>query len=256
MRRIIVTAGGTRERIDNVRSITNLSTGDLGSRIADRLLEKMDKPGDRLYYLHGRGAVLPKTRKDSLHPVPIEGTLELLSEMEKLLNSGTIDAVIHAMAVSDYRVAAVSSLDQMAEAIAQSDSRDKGHLEHLLMEARLSETGKISSELPHPVLILERNPKVISRIKELSPDTVLVGFKLLSGVAQEELLEVGYQLLQKNHCDFVLANDTDTAFHGKHTGYLIAADRSILPLEGKDRIAEGIVSAIWPRFLTRNNFVK
>ena len=247
MKQIIVTAGGTRERIDNVRSITNLSTGDLGSRIADQLLAKLDQPGDRLYYLHGRGAVLPKTRSEALILVPIEGTIELLTEMETLLASGRIDAVIHAMAVSDYRVAAVSSLDQMAEAIARSDSRDQADLEKILLEARLPETGKISSDLAHPVMILERTPKVIGRIKKLSPDTLLVGFKLLSGVPLEELIEVGVHLLQKNCCDYVLANDTSTAFHGEHRGYLIAPDGSTLELDGKDRIAAGIVETIWPR---------
>ena len=51
-------------------------------------------------------------------------------------------------------------------------------------------------------------PKVISGIRQTSPDTLLIGFKLLSGVPHEELIDVGYRLLQKNDCDFVMANDS------------------------------------------------
>ena len=40
-----------------------------------------------------------------------------------------------------------------------------------------------------------------------SPDTILVGFKLLSGVPHEELIDVGYRLLQKN--DYTI----DDLFH-------------------------------------------
>ena len=38
--RILITAGGTSEKIDSVRSITNHSTGSLGKAIAEELLEK------------------------------------------------------------------------------------------------------------------------------------------------------------------------------------------------------------------------
>ena len=36
---VVVTAGGVREKIDNVRSITNSSTGKLGHLIVDKFLE-------------------------------------------------------------------------------------------------------------------------------------------------------------------------------------------------------------------------
>ncbi|MGZ7242311.1 phosphopantothenoylcysteine decarboxylase domain-containing protein, partial [Streptococcus pyogenes] len=36
--KILITSGGTRESIDQVRSITNHSTGQLGKQIAERFL--------------------------------------------------------------------------------------------------------------------------------------------------------------------------------------------------------------------------
>ena len=38
MQKIIITAGGTSEKIDNVRKITNSSTGKLGKLIAEHLM--------------------------------------------------------------------------------------------------------------------------------------------------------------------------------------------------------------------------
>ena len=37
--KIIITAGGTSEKIDNVRKITNSSSGKLGCTIANKLIE-------------------------------------------------------------------------------------------------------------------------------------------------------------------------------------------------------------------------
>ena len=60
------------------------------------------------------------------------------------------------------------------------------------------EGNKISSSIEDLTIIMQRSPKVISGIKKWSPDTVLVGFKLLSHVPHEELIQVGQALLQKN----------------------------------------------------------
>ena len=42
MKKVIITAGGTSEKIDNVRKITNSSSGKLGMIIAEHLLEEND----------------------------------------------------------------------------------------------------------------------------------------------------------------------------------------------------------------------
>ena len=40
---IVITAGGTSERIDNVRKITNSSSGKLGSMIGDKISELINE---------------------------------------------------------------------------------------------------------------------------------------------------------------------------------------------------------------------
>ena len=42
MKKIVITAGGTSEKIDNVRKITNSSSGKLGMTIANHLLKEND----------------------------------------------------------------------------------------------------------------------------------------------------------------------------------------------------------------------
>ena len=44
--------------------------------------------------------------------------------------------------------------------------------------------------------------EVIGEIKKLSPETQLIGFKLLDGVSYEELIEVATKLREKNKADY------------------------------------------------------
>ena len=54
--KIIITAGGTSERIDDVRTITNSSTGRLGYAIGEAFAKKSGDELERIYYLHGTRA--------------------------------------------------------------------------------------------------------------------------------------------------------------------------------------------------------
>ena len=58
-------------------------------------------------------------------------------------------------------------------------------------------------------------------IRDKQPQTVLVGFKLLVNVSQEELVQVAQAALVKNRCDFVLANDLMNVHETEHEGLLI-----------------------------------
>ena len=160
-------------------------------------------------------------------PVPIEGVRDLEAELKRILTEEKIDAVVHAMAVSDYMVKEVTTLEKIK-------SGDSSRLEG----------NKISSSIEDLTIIMQRSPKVISGIKKWSPDTVLVGFKLLSHVPHEELIQVGQALLQKNDCTFVLANDLAEIGGGRHRGYLIHRDGSYDTMETNEEIAEKIVQRV------------
>ncbi len=225
--KIVITAGGTSERIDDVRTITNSSTGSLGFAIGTAFAaeEKVEK----IYYLHGKRAVWPENEK--VVPIEIGGVLDLQESLTKVLTEDKIDAVIHAMAVSDYMVHQVTTLDKLM------GTEDPEHAQDL--------TGnKISSDIDDLIIHMKRSPKVIRIIKELSPETTLVGFKLLSGVPHEELIDVGYRLLQKNKCDFVMANDLREIGGGMHKGYLIHTDKTYDSMNTNEEIAAMIVRRI------------
>lgn len=227
--KIIITAGGTSEKIDDVRTITNSSTGRLGFAIGTAFAEKYGEKIDTIYYLHGLRAAYPVHAK--VQPVAIGGVMDLQRELQRLLSEETIDAVVHAMAVSDYIVNEVTTLDKIR------GTEDPEH------KADLS-GNKISSDIDDLVIHMKKSPKVISQIKGWAPDVKLVGFKLLSNVPHEELIDVGYHLLQKNDCSFVLANDLAEIGRDHHRGYLIHPDKSYDTMETNEEIADMIAKRV------------
>lgn len=251
--KLIITAGGTRERIDTVRTIANEATGRLGSLTAEEFSRCLAGLEHVIYFLHGAGSALPNTSDSRIKPILTEDTEQLQSELLRLLRQERIDAVIHSMAVSDYRAAALSSSERLAARLSRKLQKagsipDEKELEAILLEA-IRETAadpgqKISSGLFHPILLLERTPKIIGLIKRTSPKTLLVGFKLLSGVSEEKLLETASGLMNENGCDFVLANDTDSVRAGVHTGYLMEKGGYYKKYAGKAEIAKGIADSV------------
>jgi phosphopantothenate-cysteine ligase len=225
--KIVITAGGTSERIDDVRTITNSSTGSLGFAIGNAFKEVEEI--EKIYYLHGKRAVWPEDTK--VEPIEIGGVLDLKENLTRILQEENIDAVIHAMAVSDYMVHQVTTLDKLM------GTEDPEHAQDL-------SGNKISSDIDDLIIHMKRSPKVISMIKETSPDTTLVGFKLLSGVPHEELIDVGYHLMQKNSCDFVLANDLQEIGKDFHKGYLIHPDKSYDTMQNNEEIAAMIANRV------------
>ena len=224
--KVIITAGGTSERIDDVRSITNTSTGRLGLVIGQHLLAEYGDDLEQLYYVHGLRAQAPEG--DRVTAIPVAGARDLERELQHLLTTEKIDAVIHAMAVSDYMVKEVTTLERIK-------SGDSTKLEG----------NKISSTIDDLTIILEKSPKVIGGIKKWNPDVCLVGFKLLSHVPHEELIEVGHTLLKKNDCSFVMANDLKGITGDKHQGYLIHRDGTYDSMETREEITAMIGKRVW-----------
>ena len=217
---LIITAGGTDERIDEVRSITNMSTGRLAGIIAKAILSKYTDEIENLYYVHCKSAVVQQLPK--LIPIEIGGTMDLMKVLEELLKKEHIDGVVHAMAVSDYGVNEVTTRENLTKGIS------------------FDQNSKISSDFDELIIVLKKTPKVISHIKEWSPNTVLVGFKLLSGVKREELISTAHKLLLKNKCDYVLANDLTEINEKGHKGYLVNKDKEYIEMFTKEEIGQVI----------------
>lgn len=82
-------------------------------------------------------------------------------------------------------------------------------------------------------------PRIIDQVKSVAPNTVLFGFKLLSGVPHEELVRVAYDVVLESRATAIFANDT-TDLSKK---YAVTKERSEIPLDVSE-YAGFIVDAI------------
>ncbi len=225
MKKYVITSGGISEKIDNVRKITNSSSGKLGMTIANHLLES--KSDITIYYVCSKNALRPSNK--SVKIIEVVGTMDLKDKIESLLRNEKIDYFIHTMAVADYMVDYVTTVDKMK----------KSFLNNSDMEV-IKDT-KISSYKNNLVLVLKPTPKIISLIKKESPLTYLVGFKLLDGVSKKELIEVAKRLRDKNKCDLVVANDLEDIRNKEHKAYIIDKEDKVVEASDKEDIAKKLV---------------
>ncbi|MGX7263174.1 phosphopantothenate--cysteine ligase [Enterococcus crotali] len=247
---ILITAGGTSEKIDNVRSITNHSTGRLGKAIAEMFLAQ----GHQVTYVTTPQAVHP-TNNLHLALIEIETTKDLESALLTLFKQQTFDSIIHSMAVSDFTTETTLSEDLFIEKLAaklttEGDLADLTNLTETLYHS-LDEIGqtvqqskKIPSGTDRLLLFLKKNPKIIAMLREQQPKAILVGFKLLVGVSTEELIRVGRSILAKNDCDFILANDLEEIHEDQHKGILIDTKGHTETAQTKSKIAQLIVTKV------------
>lgn len=235
MKKFIVTAGGTSEKIDNVRKITNSSSGRLGMLIASHLLN--ENKNSIIYYICSKNSLRPVDEKIKI--IEIDDTNDLKNKVENLLLTNKIDCFIHSMAVSDYQTDYVTTIEQIKKSI-----NNASNIEEAFSNIETINDNKISSSCNNLVVVLKQTPKIISMIKNLSPSTYLVGFKLLDGVSKDELIMVAKKLRNKNKCDLVVANDLSTIRNGKHLAYIIDKNDRIEEANGKDEIAMKIVRMV------------
>lgn len=166
--RILMTAGGTSEPIDDIRVISNKSTGATAAALADSLINN----GLYVTYLHAKTAKIPNYECTK---VSFESFNELQLQLEKQLLTIAFDYIIHLAAVSDYSVT--------------------------------QQNGKIDSSNETLTLELRKNPKLINSIKRLSPKSRLIGFKLTSTHDENLITKKVNQLFENAHCDLVVQND-------------------------------------------------
>lgn len=231
---VIITAGGTSEYIDSVRKITNSSSGKLGSIIANKFLQSSKI--NKVFYVCHKGAILP-TENKKIEIIYIKTVENLQKTLETLIKIQKIDVIVHSMAVSDYTVEYVTTTENLAKNLS---SKTEEQITEILQNKNLGvdNSKKISSSLSEVFIKLVPTPKVISKIKEWDKNIFLVGFKLLSNVSKENLLEVATAMLKKNDCDAVVANDLKDISAEKHKAYILKKDGNIVDAQTKDEIAE------------------
>ncbi|MGE0709897.1 MAG: phosphopantothenoylcysteine decarboxylase [Planctomycetota bacterium] len=214
MTRALVTAGGTSEPVDEVRVLTNRSTGRLGAALAAAL----DRAGVETLLL-GSKAMLAR-RDVQLPPgvrvVPYESFRELEAALARETAAFRPDLVLMSAAVSDY------SPEPAA--------------------------GKLSSAAEERALVLRKNPKLLARLREqCGPAAYLVGFKLLTGVTDEELERVARAQLEGAGLDLTVANDLRRLGGGQHPLLLVDRQGAEALSGPRELVAEQLVRALLAR---------
>src|SRR6266404_3587949 len=150
--RCIVTAGPTYESLDNVRRLTNFSTGRLGSELVDSLSAK----GHEVTLLIGQQATFRGERR--AHSVETFSTTSDLRERLRAHGREPVDAVFHAAAVSDFTFGKIWLRSAQGE----------------LTQIR---SGKISTRQGTLLAELVPTPKIIAELRDWFPKARIVGWK-------------------------------------------------------------------------------
>jgi phosphopantothenate-cysteine ligase len=237
---VIITSGGTSEYIDKVRKITNSGSGALGALITERILEL--EHIDTIFYIYSSKAKLPNIKNLDMNKkiklIEIVNTNDLKNAVEKTLNENKIDWFIHSMAVSDYYVDVVTTAEKLTLDISNNIDNISESIKNPIH--KIDNTKKISSNEDNLIVILKQTPKIIGMIKKISPNTKLIGFKLLENVSENELIDVGINLMIKNDCDYVVANDLKNINRNQHKAFIIDKNKGLELMNTKMEIAQKI----------------
>ena len=147
--KVIVTCGPGFEPIDQVRRITNFSTGELGVQLCNALA----RAGFEVFCFKGSGATHPGPR-EQCHLSLFDTNDDLLELLTQASTSHEIAAVFQVAALCDYKVKRVE------------DDQGRG-----------CQSAKIASRSGALTINLEPATKVIGKMRELFRTSILVGWK-------------------------------------------------------------------------------
>jgi phosphopantothenoylcysteine decarboxylase/phosphopantothenate--cysteine ligase len=209
-KKFVITAGPTRGWMDDVRFITNPSSGKMGVAVAKEILNR----GGEVTIILGPSCVETPSNAKTIHVVTTEEMLDAaLSEVRK-----DTDAFISSAAVLDYVPAEV-------------DDRKRPSGDEFSIR-------------------LKPTPKIINKVRERHKDMFIVGFKVESGVSDKELEARARAKIDSGICNLVVANDAKregVAFGTDTNQVIIVGPKDFaktLELASKRDIARGIIDTI------------
>jgi phosphopantothenoylcysteine decarboxylase / phosphopantothenate---cysteine ligase len=209
-RRVVVTAGPTREPIDPVRFISNPSSGKMGYALAAVAARR----GAEVVLVSG-----PTQLDDpaAVRTVRVETAEQMSNAVDEA--AGALDLFIGAAAVSDYRPAAAA-------------------------------TKKLKKGPGDETLRLTRTPDILAglgaRLGGRPDSPVLVGF----AAETEEVIANAREKLKGKRCDLVVANKVGVpgqGFGADTNRVALVSATELAEIEGtKERVAEAILDWILP----------
>ena len=207
--KVIVTTGPSHEPIDEVRRITNFSSGELGLLLANALA----RAGWEVFCLKGAYATsaIPLAKG---HLVGFTTNDDLHGKLTRLAGENDIAALLHVAALCDYKVARVEDQHGARQSAAKIESR----------------AGALT-------LSLEPARKVIAGLRELFPRAVLVGWKYELNGSRPEALSKVWRQIRECRTDACVVNGRAW---GDGFGFCAPPD-SVLALADKQSVVELLV---------------
>jgi len=231
--RSLVTAGSTREMIDEVRDWGNIFEGDTGLGIALALAQwgAVDLLTSNARHLE---RVSERRSPHAVTPLLYRSHADLRAALENRFSTTAYDAVIMTSAVSDYRPTGVY------EIASRSAGPEPGTEQWLV---RAVPGPKVKSDFPHIAVAAARTEKLIDLIRpEFGHRGLLVKFKLEVGLSHQELIAVARKSRQACQADFVVANTLDMARGDTRGAYLI--DDEICEWIPRDELGARLASLV------------
>ncbi|MCR5399983.1 MAG: hypothetical protein K6E78_00145 [Treponema sp.] len=219
--KILITGGGSEEPIDNVRYISNFSSGRTAAFFADYFSKK----GHTVTLLTSIKAIKPLTE---INTITYRTFNDLKSALEKECKSLSYDGVIHAAAVSDYSVASI---------IVDGNEYPAGSIPKVSGGQELT-------------IKMKKNPKLVDFIKSWAKDIKLVAFKLTSQADSEERKKAVKKVFDSTQSsllcpDYVVSNDLSEITEEKHPCVIYSkemkAERKTENLEELSRAMEELL---------------
>ncbi len=213
--RVLITAGGTEEPIDGVRSITNFSTGNTGAFIANKLEEK----GIDVTLLTSVRGTSPDPNVKTLR---YKTFFDLESIIKKELATG-YQSVIHLAAVSDFSVNYL-----------EIDGKKHEPNENIKIDSK----SKVN-------IVLKNNHKILNNIKNYSISPLrVIGFKLTKGATPKEVKDKINKLFNLGNVDYIVHNDMDNISKNEHKTEIYTTKGIVLRGKTKDDLVNNLLEII------------
>jgi len=220
-KRLLVSAGPTREYIDGIRYVSNNSSGRMGIEIAKEAAAR----GGEVVLINGKSLV---KAPDYLEVIDVVSTKDFINTVTKELSEKDYDFFICAAAISDY-----SPKDCIEGKISSDDVKEL----HITMGL---------------------TPKIIDKAREVNEKVFLIAFKAETDVSKSQLIERAFGRLQRSNADMIVANDVGKAEIGFESRdnevYIIDKEKRITHVEkhSKRFIASRIIDAALESYRIRD----
>ncbi|MGD0101726.1 MAG: bifunctional phosphopantothenoylcysteine decarboxylase/phosphopantothenate--cysteine ligase CoaBC [Acidobacteriota bacterium] len=193
--KVLVTAGPTVEDIDPIRFLSNRSSGKMGYAVA----ETAQRRGASVFLVSGPTALKAPS---GVQLIQVRSAAQMKDAVLRLYP--TMDIVVKAAAVSDYRP---------AEVVAQKIKKNKSGMN----------------------LHLERTEDILELLGKGKKDQILVGF----AAETENLLDSARKKLNRKHLDFLVANDVSQGVFGadSSTVHILSRTGETITLKDQSKLS-------------------